>query len=573
MFAALKHQTPKPIMKTLFNFRALLVVASGLLAAPSMQAQSNLGQDCGCPPVSGRPTVLMSTLAINGGANDGDLTATNTILTCDKTYILDKKIYVPGGKSITINPGTVVKGRNLATGNASALIVQRDAKIFASGSPSCQIVFTAENDPMDGTYAVANRGQWGGLVVLGNATNNLVAGNTYCAGTTGIGFIEGYLAADSRNLYGKPAGQTDDDDNSGILRYISVRHAGDVLAVGNELNGISMGSVGRGTIMDHIEVLSCDDDGIEWFGGTVNMKYGIAMFGNDDMFDYDLGWSGKAQFMFGLAADSVTTPTADNGVEADGDDNKSNALPRSHPKFYNMTLIGNRSRNNQSDNSAHAALNLKEFTEGEFYNSVFSNFRIGANFVKSLGTRTGGCEAYHNWFTPAIGSCNAGSLVVSSNTFIDNRYAVTTGVSNATAGSGATLALAADNTKFGNDGNVIHTTANAVPGFDYAYTMNTSTNAITDKYNPVPSPSLATSVGAPNDGFFTPANYRGAFEAGKKSWMSDWSVQTIFRNNTNNALQSITLGLLPCPTDINGDGLTNNVDFLQLLGQFNQNCQ
>jgi hypothetical protein len=103
--------------------------------------------------------------------------------------------------------------------------------------------------------------------------------------------------------------------------------------------------------------------------------------------------------------------------------------------------------------------------------------------------------------------------------------------------------------------------------------MNTSTNAITDKYNPIPSPSLGNTITTPNDGFFTPATYRGAFEAGKKSWMSDWSVQTIFRNNVTNALQSITLGLLPCPTDINGDGLTNNVDFLQLLNQFNQNCQ
>jgi hypothetical protein len=558
-------------MKTFSHFRALLVVASGLLAAPTVQAQSNLGQDCGCPPVASRTTVvLMSSLCTNVTANEADLAATNTILTCDKTYILDKKIYVPSGKSITINPGTVIKGRNLATGNASALIVQRDAKIFASGTPSCQIVFTAEADPLDGTYAVANRGQWGGLVLLGKAQNNLVLGNTYCYQNTGVGFIEGYASGDSRNLYGGIAGATDDDDNSGILRYVSVRHCGDVLAIGNELNGISMGSVGRGTIMDHIEVISSDDDGIEWFGGTVNMKYGIAMFGNDDMFDYDLGWTGKAQFMFGLAADSVTTPTADNGVEADGDDNKSNALPRSHPKFYNMTLIGNRSRNNAADNSAHAALNLKEFTEGEFYNSVFSNFRIGANFIKSTGTRTGGCEAYQNWFTPQIGSCNAGSLLVSNNTFVNNRYAVTTAVSNATAGSGATLGLAADNTKFANDGNVI---AASVPGFDFSYTMNTSTNAISDKYNPTPSPVLGNTVTVPNDGFFTPATYRGAFEAGKKSWMSDWSVQTIFRNNVTNALQSITLGLLPCPTDINGDGLTNNVDFLQLLNQFNQNCQ
>ena len=104
-------------MKTFSHFRALLVVASGLLAAPTVQAQSNLGQDCGCPPVASRTTVvLMSSLCTaSQTANEADLEATNTILTCDKTYILDKKIYVPSGKSITINPGTVIKGRNLAT--------------------------------------------------------------------------------------------------------------------------------------------------------------------------------------------------------------------------------------------------------------------------------------------------------------------------------------------------------------------------------------------------------------------------------------------------------------------------
>src|SRR5437763_890804 len=109
-------------------------------------AQTNLGTNCGCPSVASRPSVLLSTLATSGGSNDGELLA-NTVLDCSKNWILDKKIYVPNGVSLTINPGTVIKGRFQAqAANATALIVERGAKIFASGEKDCQIVFTAEAD-------------------------------------------------------------------------------------------------------------------------------------------------------------------------------------------------------------------------------------------------------------------------------------------------------------------------------------------------------------------------------------------------------------------------------------------
>lgn len=528
----------------------IIMAASAL----SVQAQTNLGSDCGCPPVSSRPQVLLSTLATNGGANDGDLIANNTILDCSKKWVLDKKIYVPSGKNITINPGTVIMGQDLGTGNASALIVERDAKIIASGTESCPIVFTSVSDPMDGSYSFANRGKWGGVVVLGKATNNLQVGNTYCAGTQGVGFIEGYASADSRNLYGSAT--PDDNDNSGILRYVSIRHAGDILAVGNELNGLSLGSVGRGTTIDHIEVVSCDDDAIEFFGGTVNVKYCSALFGADDMFDYDLGWSGKAQFLFGMQADSTTTPSADNGIEADADDNKSNALPRSHPKFYNITLIGNYTKTFSSDNSGHAGMKLKELTEGEFYNCIIANFGEGVDFIKALGTRTGSIEAYHNW---AAGYSNSGSLIVSCNTYMHNQKG------DLTVGNAVANVLSIDNTKFTNDNNVSLT---SLTGFDYSATINYSTNVYTDKFNAIPATNLATTCPTPtNDGFFTNAPYRGAFESGKKSWLAGWSVFSVY----SSAIQATT-GMTPCPTDINQDGTTNNADFLQLLGQFNQTC-
>jgi len=530
------------------------VFAAIALAASSVTgyAQTNLGADCGCPPVGSRPTVLLSTLAINGGGNDGDLIATNTILDCSKKWILDKKIYVPTGKNITINPGTLIGGQNLGTGNASALIVERGAQIIAAGTATCPIVFTADIDPMDGTFPIANRGQWGGVVILGTATNNLQVGNTYCNGTAGVGFIEGYASADARNLYGSAT--PNDNDNSGILRYVSIRHSGDILAVGNELNGLSLGSVGRGTTIDHIEIIASDDDGIEFFGGTVNLKYAACLFGADDMFDYDLGWSGKAQFLFGLKADETTAPTADNGLECDADDNKSNALPRSHPKFYNITLIGNADVTTNGDNSGICAIKAKELTEGEIYNSVFANWKNGFDMIKSLGTRTGTIESYHNWQT---GFSNSGSLLVNCNTFLNTTNPLT--IANSTA-----ALLAADNTKFVADNNVSTAT---IPGFDNVFAMSGTTNNVSNKYNAVPTPALATTCSAPADGFFTTANYRGAFAPGVKSWLADWTYFSVYSN-----VSAATNGLVPCPTDVNGDGTTNNADFLQLLGQFNQSC-
>lgn len=552
---------------------ALIAMTAGNEVSAQLASQQNLGASCGCPPVASRPTVSMSTLAVIGGANDGDLTATNTILTCDKTYLLDNKIYVPAGKTLTIQPGTVIKG--VPTGTtlaANAILVQRDGKIFANGSESCPIVFTAQADNLDGTYALSNKGIWGGVVLLGKAKNNLTTAANYSAtgaagffgtaqvggansvnGGDGIGFIEGFTAADGRNLYGMPPGQEDDNDNSGILRYVSIRHAGASVGANNELNGLSCGSVGRGTTLENIEVVSNDDDGIEFFGGTANLKYATLMFNNDDNIDYDLGYTGKIQFVLSVKIDATTFTGGDNGIEADGDDNKANPSLLSHPIIYNSTFIGNGSNTTPTGGgSGPWGINAKEKTEGEIYSSIFANYRGGINFVKSLGTRTGTVEAYHLW----TGADNAGTAItpklkVECNTFVGNTAPIVVG------GSAANV-IAADNTKFAADNNVIAAT---LPGFDFTFAAS-GTN-VTDQYNAQPNPALATTCVAPADGFFTPANYRGAFELNKKSWLSNWSYS---------ALLDATNGLVPCTTDITGDGVTNTADFLDLVGQFGQSC-
>jgi len=311
--------------------RNLLLVGAFLCAinVTNTSAQNNLGQDCGCPAVSARTTVVnLSTLTNGGvGTNAPELSA-DAHLTCDKIWILDEKIYVPNGKTLTIDPGTVIKGLPQADPSlATCLVIERGGKIMADGTQSCPIVFTANEDPMDGSYSLTNVGKWGGVVILGKASNSLILAKNnvtlgaghICVGYDGVGYIEGFDASNGLNLFGAgdPSFPTaDDNDNSGIFRYVSVRHAGAILQIGNELNGISLGSVGRGTTFEHVEVVAAADDNIEYFGGTVNVKYISTLFGDDDQFDWDLGYSGKVQFYFGISSDSLNTGnkhTTDNG--------------------------------------------------------------------------------------------------------------------------------------------------------------------------------------------------------------------------------------------------------------------
>ena len=554
---------------------SIMAVAS----VASSYAQTNLGAPCGCPAVASRPSVLLSSLpgfTAIAGTYGGELTS-GAVLTCANNYIIDQKIYIPSGQTLTINPGTVLKGRIAPIdpltsqpdkAKASAITIERGGKIMAEGSADCQIVFTAEADNLDGTYSISNIGQWGGVVVLGKATNNLTlaANGPFVAGGSGklavadgLGTIEGFATSNTQDQYGVnlSLGETfNDNDNSGVLKYVSIRHSGAELVVGAEINGLTLGSVGRGTTIEHVEIVSCGDDNIEFFGGTVNVKYITGLFGNDDMFDWDLGWSGKAQFLFGMKTDNTASIHSDNGFEADSDDNKSNNNPKSIPVIYNATILGNSKSTLTSDNSSIAAINAKELTGGEIYNSVFANFKNGLNLVKSLGTRTGTSEAYHNW-SSTLGN-GSQILKVKCNTFV--------GCTNPlTVGSAVANVVAADNTQFTTtDLNVI-IAGNTLPGFDYTFAVNNTTNVFSAKNDPIPNPSLSVTgcPVAPADGFFRVANYRGAFASTGSNWLSDWSYSQVL--NT-------TKGLVACPSDLDKDGDTDVSDFLIFAPAFGTNC-
>jgi len=554
-----------------------------LSAITTVSAQDYVGKSCGCPPVASRTSVNFSTLS---DAN-GNLTATNTILDCSKTYILDNtntvttgKYFVGNGKSITIAPGTIIKGANETvpgtSRNGGVLTISRGAKIIAAGTESCPIVFTTVLDVnVDGTYGIANKGKWGGLVICGIAPNNLTStgtpnnstpagnGRLGVPGTEGVGFIEGFTNVESRIYFGAGAGDAtfttpDPNDNSGILTYVSLRHGGEIIGAANELNGLTLGSVGRGTTIHHIEVVSNLDDGIEFFGGTVDLKYASVLFNDDDGFDWDLNWSGRGQFWVVIKTDPTTASGGDNGFEADGDDNKVGVGPYSDPTVYNATFIGSLGQNGTAYNPKNSALwgtgiMTKEQTKGIIRNCVIANYARGLD-LKNDNARSGtNLDAYDNWISGDLKiECNT-FVMNSADTATANTFLLVNGVKATT-----------DTTKFFADQNVV---LNSVGGFDFLYTMETGIgddNTVSNTYDLIPAANLGTScTAAPVDGFFTPANYRGAFEAGKKSWMSNYTL---------NALFDLENGLVPCPTDTNLDGTTNVTDFNAILGAFGTSC-
>jgi len=561
-----------------------LVIATAFLAMAAVTssfAQQNLGADCGCPAVNARGTAinLSSFVDVNG------LLTSSIVLTCDKNWTLDTKVYVPWGKSITIMPGTVVKATESASADlAHAIVVMRGGKIYASGSKSCPIVLTASDDPMDpaSAYPMTTKGKWGGIVLLGRAKNNLigkitltapdpdiiVAKNTSCVAddSTGIGWIEGYPASNPYNHYGMPRGLEVDNDNSGIMTYVSIRHAGAIVTGANELNGLSLGSVGSGTVIDNIEIIANADDGIEFFGGTVNVKHIAMYWGNDDMFDWDQGWNGSGQFLFGIACPDINlVANGDNGFETDGDDNTkgsyAGAIPGvepvvpfiSHPYICNATLIGSARQPGTSDFSGPAAIQAKERTEGEIYNSVFAGFKYGLDLADKRGSQLAypagpdPVDSYQNWL--------AGSLVVKNNTFTTTWGGLTSVTVN---GSTRVAGSAADQTKFiTTDKNVV---LDPIPGFSPAVALNAAGTAILTQYDAIPLPELGNTFPV-NTAKCGQTTYRGAFpSSGSDNWLADWSYAK---------LENLTKGLVENVNDVDrSGGLINGDDVLQVVGAF-----
>ena len=232
---------------------------------------------------------------------------------------LQNKIYVKNNATLTILPGTIIRGDKLTQ---ATLIVTRGAKIYANGTASNPVVFTSNEAP--GTRLP---GDWGGLVILGLAKNNQPGG---------VANIEGIVPTTDTQF-----GGNFDNDNSGSLTYVRIEYGGIALEPNKEINGLTCGSVGSATVIDYVQVTSSGDDSFEWFGGTVNCKHLIAYRGLDDDFDTDYGYRGKVQFGLSIRDKDLSDAIGDsNSFESDNDAAGSTAQPKTRPVFSNMTLVG-----------------------------------------------------------------------------------------------------------------------------------------------------------------------------------------------------------------------------------------
>ncbi len=245
-----------------------------------------------------------------------------TTWSSDRTYILDGLVFVNDGQTLTIEPGTVIRARSGQGSLASALIVARGGRLIAEGRKNEPIIFTVEGDDLEGSVALEAKGLWGGLIILGNAPIHTESGED---------MIEGIPVSEPRGIYG---GQ-DEDDNSGILRYVSIRHGGSDIGEGNEINGLTLGGVGRQTTIDHVEVISNADDGVEFFGGRVNCSNMVVAYCGDDAYDIDQGYGGKGQFWLGLNG-----PDSNHALEISGGIEALPSLPGNLPVLQNLTLAG-----------------------------------------------------------------------------------------------------------------------------------------------------------------------------------------------------------------------------------------
>ncbi|GGG34679.1 right-handed parallel beta-helix repeat-containing protein [Bizionia arctica] len=245
----------------------------------------------------------------------------------DNIYILDRKVVVQDGVTLTIEPGTIIKGRAGQGSLSSALIVAQGGKIMAQGTPQQPIIFTSESDNItcgetSGTNLDENnRGLWGGLLIMGYAPCSL-------SGDVVTAQIEGIPADDTFGLYGG----TNPTDDSGVLSYISIRHGGTLLGDGNEINGLTLGGVGSGTTIDNIEVVANVDDGIEFFGGSVNATNLLIWAVGDDSLDIDQAYSGTIDNAVIILGDN-----SDHALEIDGPEGN---LLGSYT-IQNVTMKGN----------------------------------------------------------------------------------------------------------------------------------------------------------------------------------------------------------------------------------------
>ncbi|SFQ25145.1 T9SS type A sorting domain-containing protein [Hymenobacter arizonensis] len=456
-----------------------------LLAFASLAAQAQTP----CPAAGAVVSVGTGTSAVAGF----EITS-NTTWTSNNIYLLNGFVYVNSGVTLTIQPGTIIKG---SLPNKGALIIRQGGMLMAEGTPTQPIVFTS-NQPA----GQRNPGDWGGVVIVGRAPTNLPA----------VTNVEGGVVA----TFGGPNANLP-NDNSGVLRYVRIEYPGVDFLPNSEINGLTLCGVGSGTTIDHVQVTGSGDDSFEWFGGTVNAKYLISLAGTDDDFDTDNGFSGRVQFGISIRdprRGDIATGGVSNGFESDNDATGTNNTPLTSAVFTNMSVfMGTTPAAAAPFNNSAGAL-IRRNSAQSIFNSVFAGrpFALELNSQTNGNTQTNaqsGALAFQNnvlaGYTPRVSRATGGSI-----TGFNIRSFV--GADNDTARTVVALGLNADNFAF--EGNCTNNKSCA-PAFELpaASILNTGAGFTNAKLT-------GAGNGGPNSTFDV-VTYRGAF--GATNWATGWT--------------------------------------------------
>lgn len=296
------------------------------------------------------------------------------VLSADTTYTMEGMVTVEDGGVLRIPAGTVILGD--VNVQPTFLVVRQGGQIYAEGTADAPIVFTSSNPA--GQRA---RGDWGGIVINGRSLCNFPAEE--CVGEGNSGTYGGDQL----------------DDNSGVMTYVRIEYAGYEVSSGNELNALTLNGVGSGTTLHHIQAHYGSDDGIEFFGGTVDLKYAIVTGASDDSFDYSTGWQGRGQFWIA----QQDPDDAGNGFEVDGNEQDYDAEPFTKPTIYNVTLVGKGSGGSAGE--SESGMLLRRGTAGEIRNAVVLGFGAGGLDIDEAET---------------VDRVDSGDLVVANSIFFEN---------------------------------------------------------------------------------------------------------------------------------------------------------
>jgi hypothetical protein len=539
---------------------------------------------------------LAATMLVAGAASAAEVLvtqniSTSTTWTADNTYNLQTQIYVLPGATLTIQPGTVIAS---TTNLGGSLAICRGARIVANGTNDLPIIFTSKADvatwtagnPKTGTARVAMN-EWGNLTVMGRAYvgkygNGAPSTNTAAPSAANFAQMEGLTGSSSTDpnvIYGGG----DDLDSSGTFSYVSLRYGGKVIGLGNELNGLSLGGIGKETVIDHIEIYNNVDDGIEIWGGNVNLQYFSIWNIGDDSLDIDQGWRGKAQF--GLIVQGYSGNAAqgsgvgDNILEIDGAE-KSDAQPVTTGVVYNLTCIGQ-----TGSTGGDTGVEFRDNANLQVRNSVFMD--VGEQVFRNINTdgeATGGQTGYgHNgtlsyaarWTTPynTYSSVNAFANPASAyqaqvdGNLIDVRDCVFYNNLNASAYTEAnTYGVFTSGNNVNAGTSAANPTAMPIAAITKGTAVNPNGSLIirpVTSIDPRAANAAVTSVGsAPNDGFFEQAQFRGAFSS-TGNWLCGWTAVDAYGINV--APPGGCVIAAPCPADLNGDGVVGGADLGALL--------